>query len=85
MTAREALTNTLENALAQTCVGRVGRAKELAAKLVDKALKEHAHELAEASRKFAGPRAYPWESDRVARYVAGWHDAADHIDPEVTT
>lgn len=35
-------------------------------------------------REFVGPKkAYPGEADRIKRYVLGWHDAADLIDPEV--
>lgn len=43
-----------------------------------------ASELAEKQRVFVGPREYPGEAERVVRYVAGWHDAANFIDPEVT-
>lgn len=41
------------------------------------------HELAEQGRKVMGPRLIDGEPEHVARYVSGWHDAMDHIDPEV--
>ncbi|WP_097964582.1 hypothetical protein [Streptomyces sp. or20] len=44
-----------------------------------------AAELAEKARKIMGLRQLPSgaEPERIARYVAGWHDAIDFIDPEV--
>ncbi len=55
--------------------------------LIDELLREHAHELAEKARQIMGPRQLPSgaEPENIARYVAGWHDAADFIDPEVET
>lgn len=52
---------------------------------IDQILDGHAHELAEKIRKFVGPRDLlpTGEPERVVRYVAGWHDAANLIDPEV--
>ncbi|MFJ6237960.1 hypothetical protein ACIQH0_28220 [Streptomyces griseus] len=46
-----------------------------------------AHELAEKARKIMGPRQLPSgaEPEKIARYVNGWHDAVDFIDPEVGT
>ncbi|MFD6361856.1 hypothetical protein ACFWFX_18690 [Streptomyces roseolus] len=53
--------------------------------LIDALLREHAKELAEKLRTEMGPKGMiPGESDRVQRYVNGWHGAADFIDPEVT-
>lgn len=47
-------------------------------------LDAYAHELAEGLRKIMGPRKpYRGEQQRAVRYISGWHDAADHIDPEV--
>ena len=53
----------------------------------DELLDAYAHELAEEGRKVMGPRALPSgvEPDSIRRYVAGWHDAMDHVDPEVST
>ncbi|MFD3952201.1 hypothetical protein ACFWRC_19520 [Streptomyces albidoflavus] len=52
--------------------------------LIDELLREHAHELAEKARELMGPREMRIsEPEKVARYVAGWHDAIDFIDPEV--
>lgn len=79
--ARETLTTTLTNLLARTRNGRMDAHRAEAERLVDAVLTEHAHGLAEESRRFVGPRAYPHESERVTRYVAGWHDALDRIDP----
>lgn len=46
-------------------------------------LNEHAHELAEKIREFIGPESYPHETDQlVLRYVKGWRNAADLIDPK---
>ncbi|WP_327379425.1 hypothetical protein [Streptomyces sp. NBC_01212] len=44
-----------------------------------------AHKLAEKARKIMGPRRLPSgaEPEKIARYVNGWNDAADFIDPEV--
>ena len=84
MTARETLTTTLTNLLARTRNGRMDAHRAEAERLVDEALSEHAHGLAEESRRFVGPRAYPGESEFITRYVAGWHHAIDRIDPEVT-
>jgi hypothetical protein len=85
MTARETLVTTLTNLLARTRNGRMDAHRAEAERLVDEALGEHAHELAEAARQVMGPRALPSgaEPERIARYVAGWHDAMDHIDPKV--
>lgn len=42
-----------------------------------------AHELAEEIREFVGPESYPHETDPlILRYVKGWRDAADRIDPK---
>jgi len=43
-----------------------------------------AHELAQNLRDYmGGPDSYPGEPERILRYVRGWHDAANMIDPEV--
>ncbi|MEU1200139.1 hypothetical protein ABZ446_28490 [Streptomyces sp. NPDC005813] len=84
MSARETLVTTLENAFARIELGRVDRHRAKAEEIVDAALNERAHEAAEELRTFVGPRAYPGEPEHVTQYVAGWHDAADRIDPEVT-
>lgn len=85
MSARDNLVATLESLLARTRNGRMDAHRAEAERLVDDALNERAHELAEEARKFVGPRAYPGEPERVTRYVAGWHHATDRIDPEVTS
>lgn len=46
-------------------------------------LDAYAIELAEKLREFIGPEEYPGESEHVKRYVLGWHDAANMIDPRV--
>jgi hypothetical protein len=84
VTKRDALILILTGSLATSGVGRYEEHKARAEQLVDEALSEHAHGLADEARKFVGPRAYAHESERVTRYVAGWHDALDRIDPEVT-
>lgn len=55
-------------------------AKRIASEMLD----EFAHELAEEIRAFVGPESYPHEKGRplVLRYVKGWRDAADLIDPK---
>nr|WP_159059621.1 hypothetical protein [Streptomyces antibioticus] len=83
MTARDTLVTTLTNLLARTRNGRMDEHRAEAERLVDEAVKEHAHALTEESRQLMGPRAYPGESEFVTRYVAGWHDALNQIDPEV--
>lgn len=85
VSARDILVTTLTNLRAVVHRGRMGEHRAHAERLVDEALKEHAHELAEAARHVMGPRVLPSgaEPERVARYVVGWHDAADHFDPEV--
>ncbi|MEV5319143.1 hypothetical protein AB0K92_16060 [Streptomyces sp. NPDC052687] len=65
--ARETLTTTLTNLLARTRNGRMDAHRAEAERLVDEALKEHAHELAEVVRYFDR---HPYE-------------VADLIDPEV--
>ncbi|WP_406161016.1 hypothetical protein [Streptomyces canus] len=82
MNARETLVTTLTNLLARTRNGRMDEHRAEAERMVEEALKERAHELAEEGRTLMGPRSYPHESERVTRYVAGWHDALNHIDPE---
>ncbi|MDH6625751.1 hypothetical protein M2271_003562 [Streptomyces sp. LBL] len=85
MTARETLVTTTTHLLAASRRGRMDSHRAEAKRLVDEVLKEGAHELAEEARKVMGPRLLPsgTEPERVARYVAGWHDAVDHFDPEV--
>lgn len=83
MTARDTLVTTLESLFARTRNGRMDEHQAEAERLVDEAVKEHVHAKAEESRALMGPRSYPHESERVARYVAGWHDALNHIDSEV--
>lgn len=60
-------------------------AESLWAKRVQDILDWHAHELAEEIRAFVGPESYPHEENRplLLRYVKGWRDAADLIDPKV--
>lgn len=84
MTKREALILTLAGSLATFGVGRYEEHYARAERLVDEVLEELAHELAEDGRKFIGPRAYSGEPDHVTRYVAGWHDALNRVDPETT-
>lgn len=49
---------------------------ERASELID----DFVRELVEEGRKFMGPRSMGIdEPERVARYVAGWHDALDYI------
>lgn len=52
---------------------------------VNRLIDNFAHELAEKARKIMGPRQLPSgaEPEKIARYVNGWHDAADFIDSEV--
>ncbi|MBT2412660.1 hypothetical protein J7I94_19190 [Streptomyces sp. ISL-12] len=87
MTKREALILTLAGSLATSGVGRYEDHYARAERLVDEVLAEGAHEMAEEGREVMGPRALPSgaEPERIARYVAGWHDALDHVDPEVTS
>ncbi|AKZ59178.1 hypothetical protein SAM23877_6133 [Streptomyces ambofaciens ATCC 23877] len=85
MTKREALILTLAGSLATSGIGRYEEHYARAERLVDEVLAEGAHELAEEGRKFVGPRAYLGEPDHVTRYVAGWHDALNRIDPEVSS
>lgn len=86
VSAHETLVITLTNLLARTRNGRMDEHQAEAERLVDEALKERAHGLAEEMRGLMGPRVLPSgaQPEHVARYVAGWHDGADHIDPEVT-
>jgi hypothetical protein len=83
VTARESLTTTLANLLSRTRNGRMDAHRAEAERLVSEVLDEYAHALAEEAREFVGPRAYPGEAEPITRYVAGWHDAIDRIDPEV--
>ncbi|WP_069752941.1 hypothetical protein [Streptomyces sp. EN16] len=52
---------------------------------VNRLIDNFAHELAEEARKIMGPRQLPSgaEPENIARYVAGWHDATDFIDPDL--
>jgi hypothetical protein len=84
MTKREALILTLAGSLATSSVGRYEEHYVRAERLVNEVLAEGAHELAEGGRGVMGPRLLLGEPERVARYVLGWHDAMDLIDPEVT-
>lgn len=61
------------------CVPPCGLCKEVEG-LIEDLLDEHAHELAEKQRKLADERGeYP------SHYTEGVYDAADLIDPEVTS
>jgi hypothetical protein len=84
VTKRDTLILILTGSLATSGMGRYEEHEARAERLVDEALREHAHGLAEEGRAFVGPRSYPHETERVTRYVAGWHDSLDRIDPEVT-
>jgi hypothetical protein len=55
------------------------------AAILDHLLRLHVHEVAEKAREVMGPRQLPSgaEPENITRYVAGWHDATDFIDPEV--
>ena len=84
MTKRETLVRTLTNALAVTRVGRMDAHRAEAERLVDEALKEHAHELAERIRSVP-------DADSGIGNDWDWWDAAtipdmcaDLIDPEAT-
>lgn len=83
MSAYERLVTSLASSWATTGRGRYETHEARAKALVDEALKEQAHRLAEEGRRFVGPRAYPGEPEHVTRYVAGWHDALNCVDPEV--
>jgi hypothetical protein len=83
MSARETLTTTLTNLLSRARNGHMDAHRAEAERMVAEVLSEHAHGLADEAREFVGPRVYPGESERITRYVAGWHDAIDRIDPEV--
>ncbi len=48
-------------------------------------LDRHAHALAESLRDAVGREDYPGESERAARYVLGFRDAADLIDPQAAS
>jgi hypothetical protein len=87
MTKRDALVLVLAGSLATSGMGRYEEHKARAERLVDEALDEHGHGLAEELRGLMGSRVLPsgTEPEYVARYVAGWHDSADRIDPEVTS
>jgi hypothetical protein len=85
LTKRDVLILVLAGSLATSGIGRYEEHKARAERLVDEALSEHAHTKAEEMRGLMGPRVLSSgpEPEHVARYVAGWHDGADHIDPEV--
>jgi hypothetical protein len=78
--ARDTLVQTLTNALAVTRVGRLDTIRAEAERLVDEALKEHAHEL--AKKQHATAREY--EATQSEDFVAGMQVGADLVDPEVT-
>lgn len=64
------------------CAKPVGAREELEsagvpADVIDYALRQHAHELAEKIRAEMSPESYA--------YTGGWEDAADLIDPEVSS
>lgn len=83
MSARETLTTTLTHLFAASRRGRMDVHRAEAERLVDEALSEHAHALAEEARKVMGPRVLPSgpESERITLYVYGWHDSLDRVDP----
>ncbi|MFJ4529082.1 hypothetical protein [Streptomyces nigrescens] len=39
-------------------------------------------ECAAELREFVGPEVMAHETETIARYVLGWHHAANHIDPD---
>lgn len=53
--------------------------------LIDALLRDHAHELAERQRGFAEQEDAHLRSTSATVYVQGIRDAADLIDPEVST
>ncbi|MEU3285599.1 hypothetical protein [Streptomyces longwoodensis] len=83
MTARETLVTTLTSLLAVSRRGRMDAHRAEAERLVDEAFHESTARLMDDARQVMGPRTLPSgeEPERIARYVAGWHDAVDHIDP----
>lgn len=85
-TARETLTTTLTNLLARTRNGRMDVHRAEAERLVDEALKEGAHELAERQRAHDGVEPDDYRQPQAWRegYSDGLQDGADLIDPEVT-
>ena len=53
--------------------------------LIDAALRERVRELVKDAREYVGPLHMPSgldEPPEAARYVLGWHNALDRIDPE---
>ncbi|HLL34198.1 MAG TPA: hypothetical protein VK545_09965 [Streptomyces sp.] len=73
--ARETLTTTLTNLLARTRNGRMDAHRAEAERLVEEALKEHAHELAEEIRRDVDAGKF------CVSEVDGAWEAADRIDP----
>ncbi|WDM16718.1 hypothetical protein J3S85_37775 [Streptomyces lavenduligriseus] len=77
MTARERLVITLANLMARSGFGPYSKHEEIAKRLVDEALGEHAHELAERIRNSKRLRDYTDD------HMSDCYEAADEIDPEV--
>lgn len=78
MSARDTLVTTLTNLLAVSTRGRMDTHRAKAEALVDDALKEHAHGLAEKIRESPGWCHGEWMDSRDRNH------AANIIDPEVT-
>ncbi|MFD5161025.1 hypothetical protein ACFWMJ_23600 [Streptomyces hawaiiensis] len=77
MSARETLTTTLTNLLARTRSGRMDAHRAEAERLVEEALREGAHGLAERIRNSKRLR------DHTDDHMGDCNEAADEIDPEV--
>ncbi|MDX2794022.1 hypothetical protein [Streptomyces scabiei] len=79
MTKRESLVLVLAGSLATSGIGRFEEHKARAERLVDEALKEHAHELAKKIRTDADE----WDGWPEKQTAMGY--TADLIDPEVSS
>ncbi|WP_328742928.1 hypothetical protein OG436_29495 [Streptomyces caniferus] len=82
MSARDELFESLTPSHCRPAPGEAESVNALIDAYRDEVRAEVRREAAAELREFVGPEVMEHESERIARYVLGWHHAADHIDPD---